>query len=45
VHQKNILPIIKIKKTQILLKYFHGARGVKFLEKRHENAQILQALR
>ena len=37
--------IIKINKTQLLLKYFFGARGVKFLEKRRENVQILQALR
>jgi hypothetical protein len=37
--------IIKINKTQILLKYFFGARGVKFLEKRRENVQIFQALR
>ena len=37
--------IIKINKTQILLKYFFGAQGVKFLEKRRENVQILQALR
>ena len=41
----NIYKIIKINKTQILLKYFFGARGVKFLEKRRENVQILQALR
>jgi hypothetical protein len=31
--------------AQILLKYFCGARGVKFLEKQRENVQILQALR
>jgi hypothetical protein len=37
--------IIKINKTQILLKYFFGDRGVKFLEKRRENVQIFQALR
>ena len=37
--------VIKINKTQILLKYFFGARGVKFLEKRRENVQIFQALR
>jgi hypothetical protein len=36
--------IIKINKTQIQLKYFFGARGVKFLEKRRENVQIFQAL-
>ena len=41
----NIYKIIKINKTQLLLKYFFGARGVKFLEKRRENVQILQALR
>ena len=41
----NIYKIIKINKTQLLLKYFFGARGVKFLEKRLENFQILQALR
>jgi hypothetical protein len=40
-----VYQIIKINKTQILLKYFFGARGVKFLEKRRENVQILQALR
>ena len=34
--------IIKINKTQILLKYFFGARGVKFLEKWRENVQILK---
>jgi hypothetical protein len=45
VHQKIFYQIIKINKTQILLKYFFGARGVKFLEKRRENVQILQALR
>ena len=43
VHQKIFYQIIKIDKTQILLKYFFGARGVKFLEKRRENVQILQA--
>jgi hypothetical protein len=37
--------IIKINKTQILLKYFFGAQGVKFLEKRRENVQSFQALR
>jgi hypothetical protein len=37
--------MIKINKTQLLLKYFFGARGVKFVEKRRENVQILQALR
>jgi hypothetical protein len=37
--------IIKINKTQLLLKYFFGARGVKFLEKGRENVQILPALR
>jgi hypothetical protein len=37
--------IIKINKTQILLKHFFGARGVTFLEKRRENVQIFQALR
>jgi hypothetical protein len=37
--------IIKINKTQLLLKYFFGARGVKFLEKPRANVQILQALR
>ena len=41
----NIYKIIKINKTQLLLKYFFGARGAKFLEKRRENVQILQALR
>jgi hypothetical protein len=45
VHQQIFYQIIKINKTQILLKYFFGARGVKFLEKRRENFQILQALR
>jgi hypothetical protein len=34
-----------LNKTQLLLKYFFGARSVKFLEKRRENVQILQALR
>jgi hypothetical protein len=43
--QKIFYQIIKINKTQILLTYFFGARGVKFLEKRRENVQILQALR
>ena len=37
--------IIKINKPQILLKYFFGTRGVKFLEKRRENVQIFQALK
>jgi hypothetical protein len=32
---------VKINKTKILLKYFFGARGVQFLEKRRENVQIL----
>ena len=41
----NIYKIIKINKTQLLLKYFVCARGVKFLEKQRENVQILQALR
>jgi hypothetical protein len=41
----NIYKIIKINKTQLLLKYSFGARGVKILEKRRENVQILQALR
>jgi hypothetical protein len=36
--------IFKINKTQILLKYFFGARGVKFLEKRRENVQIFNSL-
>jgi hypothetical protein len=45
VHQTIFYQIIKINKTQLLLKYFFGARGVKFLEKRRENVQILQALR
>ena len=44
VHQTIFYQIIKINKTQLLLKYFFGARGVKFLEKRRENVQILQAL-
>ena len=34
VHQTIFYQIIKINKTQLLLKYFFGARGVKFLEKR-----------
>jgi hypothetical protein len=42
---QKIYKIIKINKTQILLKYLFGARGVKFLEKRRENVQIFQALR
>ena len=45
VHQTIFYQIIKINKTQLLLKYFLGARGVKFLEKPRENVQILQALR
>ena len=45
VHQTIFYQIIKINKTQLLLKYFFGARGVKFLEKQRENVQILQALR
>ena len=40
----NIYQIIIINKTQLLLKYFFGARSVKFFEKRRENVQILQAL-
>ena len=43
--EKIFYQIIKINKTQILLKYFFGARGIKFLEKRRENVQIFQALR
>jgi hypothetical protein len=43
--RKIFYQIIKINNTQILLKYFFGARGVKFLEKRRENVQIFQALR
>ena len=45
VHQTIFYQIIKINKTRLLLKYFFGAPGVKFLEKRRENVQILQALR
>jgi hypothetical protein len=47
VHQTIFYQIIKINKTQLdlLLKYFFGARGVKFLEKPRANVQILQALR
>jgi hypothetical protein len=45
VHQTIFYQIIKINKTQLLLKYFVDARGVKFLEKPQENVQILQALR
>jgi hypothetical protein len=45
VHQKIFYQIIKINETQILLKYLVVGRGVKFLEKRRENVQILQALR
>jgi hypothetical protein len=44
-HQAIFYQIIKINKTQLLLKYYFGARGVKFLEKPRENVQILQALR
>ena len=44
VHQTIFYQIIKMNKTQLLLKYFFGARGVKFLEKPRENVQILQAL-
>jgi hypothetical protein len=44
--RKIFYQIIKINKTQILLKYFFlVSRGVKFLEKRRENVQIFQALR
>jgi hypothetical protein len=43
VHQTIFYQIIKISKRQLLLKYCFGARGVKFLEKRRENVQILQA--
>ena len=43
--EKYFFQIIKMNKTQILLKYFFGDRGVKFLEKRRENVQIFQALR
>ena len=43
--RKIFYQIIKINKTQILLKYFFGAGGVKFLEKRLENVQIFQARR
>ena len=43
--RKIFYQIIKINKTQILLKYFFlVSRGVKFLEKRRKNVQILQAL-
>jgi hypothetical protein len=45
VHQTIFYQIIKINKTQLLLKYLFGARGVKFLEKRRENVQISQTLR
>jgi hypothetical protein len=45
VHQTIFYQIIKINKTQLLLKYFVDARGVQFLEKPRENVQILQALR
>ena len=44
--RKIFYQIIKINKTQILLKYFFlVSRGVKFLEKRRENVQIFQALK
>jgi hypothetical protein len=39
--RKIFYQIIKINKT---FKYFFGARGVKFLEKRRENVQKFQAL-
>jgi hypothetical protein len=39
--EKIFYQIMKINKT----KYFVGARGLEFLEKRRENVQILQALR
>jgi hypothetical protein len=42
--RKIFYQIIKINKTQIVLKYLFGARGVKSLEKRRENVQIFQAL-
>jgi hypothetical protein len=45
VHQTIFYQIIKVNKTQLLLKYFVDARGVNFLEKPRENVQILQALR
>ena len=45
VPEKICYQIIKINKTQILLKYFLVSRGVKFFEKRRENVQIFQALR
>jgi hypothetical protein len=45
VHQKIFYQIIKINKTQILLKYFFGALDVKFLEKRRGTVQILQEFR
>jgi hypothetical protein len=45
VHQTIFYQVIKINKTQLLLKYFFGAQDVKFLEKPRENVQILQALR
>jgi hypothetical protein len=38
---KYVYQIIRINKTQILLKYFFGARGVKFLEKRREYCKRL----
>ena len=40
VHQTIFYQIIKINKTQLLLKYLFGARGVKFLEKRREDVQL-----
>jgi hypothetical protein len=44
--RKIFYQIIKINKTQILLKYFFlVSRGVTFLEKRRENVQIFQAFR
>ena len=44
VHQKIFYQIIKINKTQILLKYFFGARGVKFLEKRRKMFKYYKGL-
>jgi hypothetical protein len=35
-HQTIFYQMIKINKTQLLLKYFFGARGVKFVEKRRD---------
>jgi hypothetical protein len=43
--KKIFYQIIKINKTQILLKYFLGFTRCKIFEKRRENVQILQALR